>query len=34
VRQALGDAYAFSGPEMIEVKGKGLTRVWMLEPVR
>nr|AGD93247.1 adenylate/guanylate cyclase [uncultured bacterium] len=33
VRRALGDAYAFSGPEMVEVKGKGLTRVWMLEQV-
>jgi class 3 adenylate cyclase len=32
VRHALGDAYAFSGPELVEVKGKGLTKVWMLEP--
>ena len=32
VRHALGDAYAFSGPEMVELKGKGLTRVWTLEP--
>jgi class 3 adenylate cyclase len=29
VRRALGDA--FSGPELVEVKGKGLTQVWMLE---
>lgn len=33
VRSALGDAYAFSGPELVEVKGKGPTRVWTLEPV-
>ncbi len=32
VRQALGDSYAFSGPELIEVKGKGPTRVWTLLP--
>lgn len=32
VRDALGDAYTFSGPELVEVKGKGLTQVWMLEP--
>jgi adenylate cyclase len=32
VRIALGNAYAFSGPDVIEVKGKGLTRVWTLEP--
>jgi adenylate cyclase len=31
VREALGDAYAFSGPELVEVKGKGPTRVWTLE---
>ena len=31
VRDALGDAYAFSGPETVEVKGKGPTRVWTLE---
>lgn len=31
VRAALGDAYAFSGPDTIEVKGKGRTRVWTLE---
>lgn len=31
VRHALGDAYAFSGPEMVEVKGKGLTQVWTLD---
>lgn len=34
VRRALGDAYTFSGPELVDVKGKGLTRVWMLEPAR
>jgi adenylate cyclase len=34
VRRALGDAYAFSGPEMIEVKGKGPTPVWTLKPAR
>ncbi len=34
VREALGDAYAFSGPDLIEVKGKGETRVWTLEAVR
>ena len=33
VREALGDAYAFSGPEMVDVKGKGPTRVWTIEPV-
>jgi class 3 adenylate cyclase len=33
VRSALGDAYAFSGPEMVDVKGKGPTKVWMLENV-
>lgn len=32
VRDALGGAYAFSGPELVEVKGKGPTRVWTLEP--
>ena len=32
VRDALGDSYAFTGPEMVEVKGKGPTRVWTLEP--
>ena len=26
VREALGDADAFSGPEMVEVKGKGQQR--------
>ncbi len=31
VRAALGNAYAFSGPEIVEVKGKGQTRVWMLD---
>lgn len=31
VRQALGDAYAFSGPETVDVKGKGPTKVWTLE---
>jgi len=31
VRAALGEAYAFSGPEMVEIKGKGMTRVWTLE---
>ena len=31
VRDALGDAYTFSGPETVEVKGKGPTRVWTLE---
>jgi class 3 adenylate cyclase len=31
VREALGDAFDFTGPETIEVKGKGPTRVWMLE---
>ncbi len=34
VREALGDAYAFSGPEHVEVKRKGPTRVWTIEPVR
>ncbi len=34
VRHALGDAYAFSGPEMVDVKGKGPTRVWTLEKGR
>ena len=34
VRNALSDTYAFSGPEMVDVKGKGLTRVWTLEPAR
>lgn len=34
VRRALGDAYAFSGPELVEVKGKGLTQVWTLEAAR
>ncbi|MBL8577173.1 MAG: adenylate/guanylate cyclase domain-containing protein [Mesorhizobium sp.] len=33
VRTALGDAFAFSGPATIEVKGKGPTRVWTLEPI-
>lgn len=32
VRDALGGTYAFSGPEVVEVKGKGPTRVWTLEP--
>jgi class 3 adenylate cyclase len=31
VRRALGDAYAFSGPEVVDVKGKGLTKVWTIE---
>jgi adenylate cyclase len=31
VREALGDAFAFSGPELVEVKGKGPTRVWTIE---
>ena len=30
VRNALGDSYAFEGPEMVDVKGKGPTRVWTL----
>lgn len=30
VREALGNAYAFAGPEVIDVKGKGPTRVWTL----
>ncbi|MDQ2632614.1 MAG: adenylate/guanylate cyclase domain-containing protein, partial [Pseudomonadota bacterium] len=34
VRQALGDAYSFSGPDVIDVKGKGPTRVWTLEPAK
>ena len=34
VREALGDAYAFIDPDLIEVKGKGETRVWTLEAVR
>jgi adenylate cyclase len=34
VRHALGDAYAFSGPELVDVKGKGPTRVWTLEKGR
>lgn len=34
VRAALGNAYVFSGPETIEVKGKGPTQVWTLEPAR
>jgi len=34
VRNALSDTYAFSGPEMVDVKGKGPTRVWTLEPAR
>jgi class 3 adenylate cyclase len=34
VRHALGDTYAFTGPEMVEVKGKGPTRVWTLEEMK
>ena len=30
VRNALADSYAFEGPELIDVKGKGPTRVWTL----
>ena len=34
VRHALGDAYVFSGPELVEIKGKGPTPVWTLMPAR
>ena len=30
VRDALADSYVFEGPEIIDVKGKGPTRVWTL----
>ena len=30
VRNALADSYVFEGPELIDVKGKGPTRVWTL----
>ncbi|MCX7304583.1 MAG: adenylate/guanylate cyclase domain-containing protein [Hyphomicrobiales bacterium] len=32
VRAALGDAYAFSGPETVDMKGKGPTHIWRIEP--
>jgi adenylate cyclase len=34
VATALADIYSFNGPEFIDIKGKGLTRVWRLDPVR
>ena len=30
VRNALADSYVFEGPEIVDVKGKGPTRVWTL----
>jgi adenylate cyclase len=30
---ALADVYAFEGPQLIDVKGKGLTPVWRLNPM-
>ena len=30
VRNALADTYVFEGPELVDVKGKGPTRVWTL----
>jgi class 3 adenylate cyclase len=30
VRNALADRYAFEGPELVDVKGKGPTQVWTL----
>jgi class 3 adenylate cyclase/uncharacterized membrane protein (UPF0136 family) len=30
VRAALADSYVFEGPELIDVKGKGPTRIWTL----
>lgn len=32
VRAALADEHAFTGPQVIDVKGKGPTRVWQLLP--
>jgi len=33
VMKALMDRYSFDGPQVIDVKGKGPTRVWKLKPV-
>jgi adenylate cyclase len=30
VRNALAESYAFEGPELVDVKGKGPTQVWTL----
>jgi hypothetical protein len=30
VRNALAESYVFEGPEIVDVKGKGPTRVWTL----
>jgi adenylate cyclase len=32
VATALSNIYSFDGPELIDIKGKGLTRVWRLNP--
>jgi len=32
VAMGLANVYSFDGPEFIEIKGKGLTRVWWLNP--
>jgi hypothetical protein len=32
VATALANIYSFDGPDFIDIKGKGLTRVWRLNP--
>jgi class 3 adenylate cyclase len=32
VATALANIYSFDGPDFVEIKGKGLTRVWRLNP--
>jgi hypothetical protein len=32
VAAALANIYSFDGPEFVHIKGKGLTRVWRLNP--